>query len=760
MAFFLKRKLFKYIPTLILVLLLTGCAKRQLSTWHLEPHEKLLTKNKLKVVSKTDISTDDLASYIRQKPNRGIIFGTWKFGLQWKNLWYRKKSGKKRPAVILDSSLVERSEKQMNIFMKNEGYYSAKVKHEIKPVYYFGIKGWETRKAKVIYTVEPGTALIIDSVGHEIEQKDLGKYYRQVLPNSLIKKRQILRIEDLEEERTRIAEHLTNNGYYTFAENYIRFNVDSTRGHDSTVVITKIKGAQSDSSFHQYYINNIYINTSFDPYSGNNLTTDTVLYKGVYFISKGKSNFNPVPLYRSLFIQSGELYSQKKQSLTFRQFANLSAFSYIKINFKGTTANEEIKLLDAYILLQPSKRISVSAELMGTYREGFGANGQISFNKKNAFGNAELLNFSISGLIENLKDVSEDEFGIVSNIGPRLSLTFPRFFLLPKLTNSIRKNAFPKTTLATQYNFQRRRDFTRYLTTFSFTYEWNEGDYKKHELSPADFGFSFITKDSPALSDSTKRTLSEQSIFEDAISIGLKYSFIYNNQSNKKIDNPTYFTGKAWLVGPSALATRALGIETRDSESNAITYAGIRFATFLKLQSDYRRYFNLKNEQQIAVRSFIGAGIPLDKYGVIPFDQLYFSGGANSVRGWRQRTLGPGSSFDPEDKIDRLGEVKLELNAEYRFNFTSILKGAVFMDAGNIWTEEADEDEDDLDPNFDVNRFYKELAVSPGVGLRLDFDFFLFRLDLGVPWKQAYSRDIWKLEFNRTQFNFGIGYPF
>ena len=741
-------------------MLLTGCAKRQLSTWHLNDTEKLLVKNKLKVESKTNIDKEELASYIRQKPNRGIIFGRWKLGLQWKNLWFKSSSGKKRPAVIMDSSLVERSEKQMNIFMKNEGYYTAEVKHEIKPVYYFGIKGWKTKKVKVIYKVSPGTALIIDSIGNEIEQKDLGKYYRQVLSNSLIKKGEILRIENLEEERTRISEHLANNGYYTFAENYIRFNVDSTRGHDSTVVITKIKGAVKDSLFQQYYINKIYINTTYDPYNSNNIATDTLLYKGIYFVSKGKSSFNAAPLYRSLFIQPGELYSQKKQSLTFRQFANLAAFSYIKIDYKEVHDSGRIKLLNAHVLLQPSKRIAVSAELMGIYREGFGANGQISFIKKNTFGNAELLNFSISGLIENLKDVSEDEFGIVSNIGPRLSLTFPRFFLLPKLTNNIRKNAFPKTTLATQYNFQQRRSFARYLTTFSFTYEWNEGDYKKHELSPADFGFSFITKDSPALKDSSYRSPSEQSIFEDAISVGLKYSFVYNNQTNVKVKNPTLFTGKAWLVGPTALATRAIGIATRDEENKAITLAGIRFATFVKLQSDYRRYFNFRNEQQIALRSFIGAGIPLDQYSVIPFDQLYFSGGANSVRGWAQRTLGQGSSYDPDNNIDRLGEIKLELNAEYRFNFTSILKGAIFMDAGNIWTRDPDEGDDGYKQQFATNRFYKEFAVSPGIGLRLDFDFFLFRLDLGVPWKQAYNADYWKLEPKNSQFNFGIGYPF
>ena len=174
-----------------------------------------------------------------------------------------------------------------------------------------------------------------------------------------------------------------------------------------------------------------------------------------------------------------------------------------------------------------------------------------------------------------------------------------------------------------------------------------------------------------------------------------------------------------------------------------------------------RKFFNFPHNQQIALRSFIGAGISLDKDGVIPFDQLYFVGGANSIRGWRQRTLGQGSYNNADDNVDKLGEVKIEVNAEYRFPITTILKGALFMDAGNVWTEKPDRDTEPYGyKNIDINRFYKEFAVSPGLGLRLDFDFFLFRVDLGVPLKQAYNYSTWKLESNKTQINFGVGYPF
>lgn len=753
------RKLFKYILILSCTFLWVGCAKHQLSTWHLKPHEQLLAKNKIEFIDNKKINKEEISSYIRQQPNKSFLFGKWKIGLQWKNLWYRSASGKKRPGVVIDSILVERSQKQLEIYMKNQGFYNAEVSTKITPHYLWGIKRWEQKKATVHYIIKTGLPLLIDSLGWEIEQENIIKYYKQIESKSTIQKGNVLKIEDLEEERSRISQHLNNNGFYKFAENYLRFNIDTSRGKDSTIIITKIKKPIKDVH-HRYFIRDIYINTTFDPYNSNNETTDTTLYKGVYFISKGKSAFHPAPLYRSLFIHPGEIYSEQNQSQTFRQFVNLQTFNFIKIDFKEPLDTSAIKELDAYILLQPSKRMSVSAEIMGIFREGFGANGQISFTRKNAFGNAEILNFSISGGFENLKQIDDDDFKIGSNIGPRLSLTFPRLFLMPKITNNIRKNAYPKTTLSSYFNYQQRSQFARYLTNFSLNYEWNEGKYKKHEISIPNVSISFIRKDSKILSTLNDLSPQQKFKFEDAISTGVKYAFIYNNQSNERVKHPTFLTAKGWLIGPTALLAEALNIEARDAETNAITLAGIRYATFIKAQSDLRKYFNFFNEQQIALRSFIGFGIPLDKDGVIPFDQLYFSGGANSVRGWRQRTLGPGSYFDPNDNLDRLGEIKLELSAEYRFPITSIIKGALFTDAGNVWTESPQSDEVTQTRNFDFHRFHREIAVSPGVGIRLDFDFFLFRLDMGVPLKQAYHVNQWKLEPNQTQFNFGIGYPF
>lgn len=720
------------------------------------------------MVGNDSFDKEELSGYIRQKPNRAILFRTWRLGLQWDNLWYNRekeeaknsKDQKDNPAVILDSSLVERSERQLKIYLQNQGYYNAQVFHKIRTTNVFGNPKWPTKKAVVEYEVHPGDPVKIDSLNFNIKQADIQAYYKSFLHQRKFKTGEILKLDQLQEERERIVNDLQNRGYYDFAENYISFDVDTFGGKAKTVLITRIKQPKKLDSLHRRYsINNIYVQTDFDPYAGKNTATDTIEYKGVNFISKGPSKFKPGPIFRSLFFKEGSYYNQKQQSITYRQISNLGMFTYIKIDHKKVKDSLGRKLLDVHILLGPAPKMAVSTEIMGIFREGFGLNGQILFTNKNAFKGSELLSFSISGGFEDLRT---DENRYATNIGPRLSLTFPRLFLLDNITNRIRKNAFPKTTISTYFNYQQRTQYTRYLTNASLKYEWNEGKYKKHELSIPDISFSFITKDSQILSDFDKLSSSQKFKFEDAISSGIKYSFTYNNQANPKVKNSDYLLLKGFLVGPSALIASALDIEQRDPDpdSKAITLWGVRYATFFKAQMDYRKYFKMSYKQQFAVRSFIGFGIPLDKHGVIPFDQLFYSGGANSVRGWRQRTLGPGSYIDDDNALDRLGEIKLEANLEYRFPMTSILKGALFIDAGNVWTEEPDDDADDLDPNFEVNRFYKEIAVSPGIGIRFDFDFFLFRLDVGVPVKQPHKPDTWGFEFNNTQYNFGVGYPF
>lgn len=754
----IKLNFFRY-SVILLVLLFSACSKHQLTTMHLKKEEYLLKKNQVRVTGGKDINKNDLALYIRQKPNQSWLFGTWKIGLQWKNIWYREKKGKPRAAVILDSSSVDRSMKQMKIYLQNQGYYNSEVSSNIRITRILGVKKWETKKAIVEYHVNTGSAYFIDSTGINIPDSVLNTLYQKTKNDSYIKSGSQLKIESLQRERERIAKSYQNQGFFDFTENFVHYDIDTNQGVDHSAVITKIKLPNSEENSHiQYKIRNIYIQTDFDAYNDSVGVLDTTLFRdNVYFISKGKSKFSPHPIFRCIFLKSKELYSLSLYNSTYKQLLNLQMFSLIDVDFTKIKegGNPKQQELDVHISLTPARKMSISAEGMATFREGFGTNGQLAFSSKNPFRGSEIFEFRIAGGFENLKSSTGDGQILGGNFGPRLSIKFPSFLFFPKLNAGLAKNAFPSSTISGVYNYQRRVDFTRYLANFYLKYEWNEGKYKKHELNVLDFSFSYIAKNSKILSSLSELTPSEKFRFEDNISSGIKYRFTYNNQNNLRVKHPVYFIAKGSLIGFSSIISKAFSLEKRDV-NNAINLFGLRYSNYFNIDLDYRFYYHFNKEHIVVFRAFSGAALTMDKYSVIPFEQLYFAGGANSVRAWQQRTLGPGVYYDDDNFYDRLGEVKIEGNIEYRFPITSVLKGAAFIDIGNVWTLNNENSE----ANFNELLFYKQLAISPGLGLRLDFDFFLFRVDAAVPFKQPHLSGITKLSSMKPNWNFGIGYPF
>ncbi|MFT6746088.1 MAG: outer membrane protein assembly factor BamA [Glaciecola sp.] len=739
---------------------MASCHKHQLTTLHLKKEEYLLKKNKVTIADNKELDKADLARYIRQKPNTGYFFGAWKFKLQWKNIWYREKKEKPRPAVILDTNTIKRSVKQLSIYLQNKGYYNSSITTNVRRTRIFGVEAWETKKAVVEYLVTTGKPFVIDSTASEVPSGSMNDVYNGALLSSNVTLGKHVEIETLQKERARVSKEFKNNGYYDFTDNYIHFDVDTNKGDFKTTVATVIKQPANENGAHyRYYIRDIYVQTDYDAYQATNEVSDTVEYQPhVFFISKGKSKFKPGPIFKGIFIKPEECYSINKYKTTYKSLVSLHMFGLIDIDFEKVTpedSTETIRDLDVFIKLTPSKKMAFSTEVTGTYREGFGANGAISFSNKNPFGGSEIFEFSISGGFENLSAASSKGRIIGSNIGPRFSLTFPSFLFFNKINKNLARNAFPKTTVSTLFNFQKRLDFTRYISNAYLKYEWNEGKYKKHEIHVLDFSFSFITKDSPILFKLDSLPLSDQFRFQDNISTGVKYKFTYNNQHKPGVKHPMYLIAQGSLIGVSSIITEALGVEKRNS-SEAISLFDIRYSNFFKVDIDYRYYLHFTKDNLIAFRVFSGAALIFDELSVVPFEQLYFSGGANSVRGWQQRTLGPGVFEDAENYFDRLGEAKFETSAEYRFPVTKIVKGAVFVDAGNIWNFRTEDDPS----NFSFDSFYEQLAVSPGVGVRLDFDFFLFRVDMAYPLKEPHLSGFENIRANTPNWNFGIGYPF
>lgn len=732
---------------------LASCQK-SLTTKYLKEDELLLLRNRVILKGKSTIDKEEIATYIRQKPNKSY-FGFWQIGLQWKNLWYKPDGDKPNPAVILDSSSVTRSESQLEIYLQQLGYYNANVTSEIKVKNWFKLKRFPTKKAVVKYIVNPESRTVIDSLVIDIKDSILNNYYIDQKDKSVLKLGVPLTVELLEEERTRITSHFRDIGYFDFSDNFIKFLVDTNIDVYNATVVLKIKNPVNDKH-PRYKIRNVFVHNNFNPLNSKDIPDSLAFEKGLYFINDTSFGVKKEVLERSIFFKPQSWYSVSDYNDTYRQLANLQMYSGIKITYEKVQSDSSFLYLDVNVILESAKLKSISVEATATFREGFGGNGTVTYQRKNFFGIADIIEFNISGGVENLKSAADNERILGANIGPMVKFRFPGLMFFPKLTTQITQKSAPKSGVSARYNYQRRLDYTRYLSNFSADYEWNQGRGIKHEFSPIDLSFSFITKGSKILEGLNDLSASQRYRFENHIISGLKYRFIYNNQFKKSVENPIYLLTRVNLIGPTSILFNQLNLEKRDPQSNAITLGGIRYASFLRIDYDLRKYINLNNKQMIALRLFNGVGVPFDRSGVVPFDQLYFAGGANSIRGWQQRTLGPGGLFNPDNNVDRLGEIRIEFSTEYRFSITEIVKPALFVDAGNIWNI----DDEVTESNFNRNNFYKQIAVAVGVGLRLDFDFFLFRLDIGFPVKQPYEYYHWEFYYKDPNFNLGIGYPF
>ena len=340
-----------------------------------------------------------------------------------------------------------------------------------------------------------------------------------------------------------------------------------------------------------------------------------------------------------------------------------------------------------------------------------------------------------------------------------IKLDIPRFYF-PYKKGFLSSTFRPRTYFNIGGNYQQRPDYTRFISTSSFGYDWFQSKTIKHSFSPIDINIVKIdpTASFVELLSHYNRLVREQ--YTDHLLVAMRYNFVYDNQSTKKGKNFVFFRFGLESVG-NVLNLAMKWSNAKKNESDQYTIGGIPYANYLLTDLDFRYYHQFTRKSSIAFRSTFGIGIPFTNSYSLPFEKSYFLGGANSMRGWKMRSLGPGSYFG-EQTFESIGDIKMEGNIEYRFPIWDYFRGGIFMDAGNIWLMRPNA----TIPNgeFLFNQFYKEFGVDAGVGLRLDFDYFLIRIDAAIPLvdptyihhpelKSSFSLD-------KTVLNFGIGYPF
>ena len=768
----------------------------------------MLVKNVVQNDSKV-VSKGDLESFIRQKPNRKVV-GFFRFHLQVHNLVNREKLAERaaileqkndkrnlkrklkgkdpkerrrsfwewlaeigEEPVIYDQLITHKSAEQLEIYLRSKGHFNASVKDSVA----FNEK---RKKAKVFYQVNSRTPYYVRNIKYDITDSRLARLIKPSRGRDrILKKGMGYDVEEFQEERDRIERNLKSNGYYAFSDEYVRFKVDSNLGtHQVDIELSIADPERKDTllvkeSGHQTYdIRHIYVNTDYNAKNSSGFKYDTLVYNGVHFIYKGKFRHRPEMLLEKLFFKEGDLYRVKRGELTYQYLSSLRAYKFINISFSEDIRSDGQHVLDCYINLTPGLRQSYAIEAQGTNTAGnLGVSGSFIYKNKNLFRGAEILQFKFTGGLESqvvaTNVQNENINGVLPfntlEINPEISLVFPKL-LVPFKPHRVVRYGDPKSTVALGYNYQQRPDYTRSIFTTKFGYQWMQNQYARHYLNPIEVNFVNIYNQSQSFVNrlNSLRDKLLVNTFSPHLTTTTNYTYIFSNQQLNKKGNFSYFKARLESSGNILRGIMAVAGAKKDT-NNSYRILNIPFSQYLKYEIDYRKYWHVTDFSQLVFRVNQGIGLPLLNLGVLPFESAFFGGGANGIRAWSARSLGPGSLADSLNLLDQFGDIKLEFNIEYRFDIYRWFKGALFADAGNVWLIR--EDDDRPGGLFEFKDFYKEFALGMGVGLRLDFSFFIIRFDVATPFHDPGrpENDRWAIrdfEWQDVNLNLGIGYPF
>jgi outer membrane protein assembly factor BamA len=778
------------------ILVLSSCS----STRSLKDGEHLLTKNKITVNgSKSDVATDELHALAKPSPNKKflgiapfkLLMYTWGAGGKKETKfrkWLKEKVGE-RPNLY-EPIRSEQSASNMVQYMKKTGFFDASVDFNA------GYHGRKEKKARVQYTVTPGIPYTIRNIYYPIGDTLMQSIISSGIAESKIKSGKNFNAFDLDDERDRITDQLLQKGYYFFDRNFIYYDIDSALScHclDISVYVKNRPAGMADDSAGalekahlRYRINRIFVKTDYDPLVTDFSDQDTIVYQSFASSKLGRTPFNynllytgelrihPPTVTQSIFIRPGGYYNSTDVRRTRSRFGELGLFNYTAVRFTelpGKIGETGEGILDCHVDLAKRKLHSFTIETEGTNnggRPGVGFN--FSYNNSNIFRGSEILRIQARFSLEAQKPIgggSDDSdpdvpFFNTVETGLDLSVDFPRF-LIPIRQDRFPRYFRPKTTVRLGISYEQRPEYDRQFTGLSFGYEWKESDTKRHILFPFDWSYINV-HNSPEFQEQIDQEPNDRirSQYTDHLIFAIRYSFVFNNQDIRRLRNFFYFRGNLELAGNIPYAFQTAFGGKSDSTGN-YTIFGIRYSQYVRLDFDMRYYNVITRNNTIVYRLVLGGGIPYGNGEVLPLEKGFYGGGANGMRGWTLRLLGPGSYSNPEDNFDRMGDIQIEGNFEYRFPVYKFFKAALFADIGNIWLLE--DNESYPGGKFRFDSFYRELAIDAGLGVRLDFNFFILRVDMAAPIRDPArpEDDRWvfdKLQFNDFLINFGIGYPF
>ena len=760
----------------ITLLIMAGCS----STKYVPEGAYLLDEVNVQSDNK-EVKPADLNMFIRQQPNTKwfnliktqlyIYNMSGRDTTQWINKVLRRVGD---APVIFDSFETERSRQEVEKAVRNLGYMGATVDA--------GTKLDGNKKIKLTYDVKTGKAYKVRSIQYDIPDTTIWNYMRQdSAATTLLKEGMNMDINVLDNERSRITSLLQQKGYYHFNKEYITYSADTTRNTfliDLTMHLEPYR-VNADSvlvNHPQYYLNQVHFLTDYNALESGNgdvQPEDTMLYKGYPIYFRGKPFIRPRVLLGNQRLQKGELYNGNDVQRTYQNFNRLSVMRYTNIRFEEMQRNDS-SFVDAYIQLTKNKLRSISFEVEGTNSAGdLGAAAAVSLSNRNLFRGSETLTFRLRGAYEAVSGLQGDYRNeSYTELSAEASINFPRI-LFPFLSHSFVNRIRANTLFEMRYDYQLRPEFTRIIASTGWSYQWSFKQQRlRHRIDLMDINYLYMPWIHP---DFYERYINQEDNFivkynyEDRLIVRTGYSFIYNSRGTSmasNIFNGTSYTLRAnieaagnWLYALAKLT------HMRKNKEGEYAILNIPFAQYIKADFDFAKNIAIDNRNSIAYHMAFGIAVPYGNAKMIPFEKRYFAGGANSVRGWSVRNLGPGSFPGDGNFMNQTGDLKLEGSIEYRSNLFWKLAGAAFIDAGNVWTLR----NYDSQPGgqFRINKFYKQIAVAYGIGFRIDLGFFILRFDGGMKAiNPAFSsgRERYPIihpRFSRDfAFHFAVGYPF
>ncbi len=756
---------------------------------HLKKDQILLNKNV--IITDHKELKEDLNALLKPTPNRKLL-GFFRFNLDVYNLadkeiltpkdsskfreWVKKTIGEK--PVLLDTFVVTKTSRQLTLFMQQKGFFRAEVKDTI-------VYKRNHRLANVFFTIKANQAYTIRDIIYTTPDTLLIPIVQSMRASSLIKTGDNYDESVLEHERENLALDMKNRGYYYFSKEYIHYLVDSALMSNQVNLLLKvnmINVKKNDTiqvgefeSHHVYHLRKILIETDYDPLATSVDPRDSLICNEYCFVKHPvNQKFSPPRILQTIFLKPKDYFQQRNLEETYKRLNELGVFKFVNIKFDSVPIddNHPEYLLDVHIQLTPAKKQSHTESVTGTQHSGdLGMAGDISYQNRNSLGGLEMIELKLKGALEAQKvaatsDTKTNYLFNTIEYGPEVNFNVPAFLFIPKgLKKGLSQKTNPKTTITAAYGKQKRPDYDRSVLNFNLGYA-GVIPSKTQTLFWYPFEIGFVRIKKSASFDSTLKAIGDQSLinsYSNHLTTDMRIVWLWNNQE-AQIGKKTYWSHR--LAGEmSGMIPRQVNRWLRNPTDleGRYEFLGNVFAQYWKLEYDFRYFYKLNIHNSFAFRFAPGVGFPNGNSTSMPFEKAFFGGGANDIRAWTTRSLGPGSSYNPTIS-EHAADTKLIGSVEYRTDLFWLLKGALFVDAGNIWMKKKDPNNPGAE--FNLSRFQKEIAIGGGVGIRMDFGFFLIRVDAAEPLKRPFLPEghrwakIKELRFNNIRWNLGIGYPF